>query len=354
MVGFWHRLGTKGKAFYSATISPPCSSPLTLPHIWVPTQTSHRPLSSGFHPVKTGATGQTRSAAEIMSGKPIAKDINLRVAAEISRMKAAIGRLPGLAVVLVGYREDSHAYVHMKLKACNEVGIETSFVQLPQDCTQDRLIDVVSSFNSNASVHGIIVQLPLPQHLDEETIINFVSPEKDVDGFHPLNMGNLALRGREPLFIPCTPKACIELLLRYRVEIIGKNAVVIGRSKVAGLSTSFLLQRHHATVSTLHSFTNNPEQITRRADIVVSDVGIPNIVGCDWLMPGAVVVDMGTNSVKDPNSPRGFRTTGDVCYEEAIKVVSAITPVPGGVGPVVISMLLCNTLDSAKRAYGFT
>ncbi|KAL6276402.1 hypothetical protein ACE6H2_020003 [Prunus campanulata] len=354
MVGFWHRLGTKGKALYSATLSPPFSSPLTLPHIWAPTQTPHRPLSSGFHPVKTGATGQTQSAAEIMSGKPIAKDIKLRVAAEISRMKAAIGRLPGLAVVLVGYREDSHAYVHNKLKACNEVGIETSIVQLPQDCTQDRLIDVVSSFNSNPSVHGIIVQLPLPQHLDEETIINFVSPEKDVDGFHPLNMGNLALRGREPLFIPCAPKACIELLLRYRVEIIGKNAVVIGRSKIAGLSTSLLLQRHHATVSTLHSFTNNPEQITRRADIVVSDVGIPNIVGCDWLMPGAVVVDVGTNSVKDPNSPRGFRTTGDVCYEEAIKVVSAITPVPGGVGPVVISMLLSNTLDSAKRAYGFT
>ncbi|XP_021821760.1 bifunctional protein FolD 1, mitochondrial-like isoform X3 [Prunus avium] len=350
MVGFWHRLGTKGKALYSATLSPPFSSPLTLPHIWVPTQTPNRPLSSGFH----RATGQTRSAAEIMSGKPIAKDIKLRVAAEISRMKAAIGRLPGLAMVLVGYREDSHAYVHIKLKACNEVGIETSIVQLPQDCTQDRLIDVVSSFNSNPSVHGIIVQLPLPEHLDEETIINFVSPEKDVDGFHPLNMGNLALRGREPLFIPCAPKACIELLLRYRVEIIGKNAVVIGRSKIAGLSTSLLLQRHHATVSTLHSFTNNPEQIIRRADIVVSDVGIPNIVRCDWLMPGAVVVDMGTNSVKDPNSPRGFRTTGDVCYEEAIKVVSAITPVPGGVGPVVISMLLSNTLDSAKRAYGFT
>lgn len=205
-----------------------------------------------------------------MSGKPIAKDIKSKVASEISRMKAAIGSVPGLAVVLAGNREDSQAFVNTKLKACNEVGIETSIVQLPQDCSQNRLIDVVSGFNKNPSVHGIIVQLPLPQvpncsnlkfiynccfelslvlliwylvqHLDEERVINFVSPEKDVDGFHPLNMGNLALRGKEPLFIPCAPKACIELLLRYGVEIVGKNAVVIGRSKIAGLSTSLLLQ----------------------------------------------------------------------------------------------------------------
>ncbi|KAL6221487.1 hypothetical protein ACLB2K_004883 [Fragaria x ananassa] len=167
-------------------------------------------------------------------------------------------------------------------------------------------------------------------------------------------MGNLAMRGREPLFIPCAPKACIELLLRYGVEIIGKNAVVIGRSKIVGLSTSLLLQRHHATVSTLHSFTKSPEEITRRADVVISDVGTPNLVQPDWLKPGAVVVDMGTNPVKDPSSRHGFRITGDVCHTEAIKVVSAITPVPGGVGPVVISMLLSNTLDSAKRAYGLT
>ncbi|KAM1255687.1 hypothetical protein PS1_030043 [Malus domestica] len=346
MVGVCRRFRTKPRALFSAKLSPSCSSPLILPPVRIPTQTAHRLLSSGVHP-------GTRSA-EIMSGRPIAKDIISKVASEISRMKAAIGSVPGLAVVLVGNREDSQAFVNIKLKACNEVGIETSIVRLPQDCTQNRLIDVVSGFNKNPSVHGIIVQLPLPQHLDEERVINFVSPGKDVDGFHPLNMGNLALRGKEPLFIPCAPKACIELLLRYGVEIVGKNAVVIGRSKIAGLSTSLLLQRHHATVCTVHSFTNNPEQITRRADIVVSDVGIPNIVGCDWLMPGAVVVDMGTNSVKDPSSRRGFRITGDVCYEEAVKVVSAITPVPGGVGPVVLSMLLSNILDSAKRAFGFT
>ncbi|PRQ45984.1 putative methylenetetrahydrofolate dehydrogenase (NADP(+)), Methenyltetrahydrofolate cyclohydrolase [Rosa chinensis] len=335
LMGVWRRLGTKAEVLYSTTFSSSWSTPLGL----------SRPLSSA-----ASGNGQ----AEIMSGKPIAKDIRSRVAAEICRMKAATGRLPGLAVVLVGNRKDSHTYVHLKLKACNQVGIVTSIVQLPQDCTEARLIDVVSSFNRNPSVHGITVQLPLPQHLDEEKIINFVSPEKDVDGFHPLNMGNLAMRGREPLFIPCAPKACIELLLRYGVEIIGKNAVVIGRSKIVGLSTSLLLQRHHATVSTLHSFTKNPEELTRRADVVISDVGTPNLVHWDWLKPGAVVVDMGTNPVKDPSSRHGFRITGDVCYSEAIKVVSAITPVPGGVGPVVISMLLSNTLDSAKRATGLT
>ncbi|KAM5548352.1 hypothetical protein ABKV19_002347 [Rosa sericea] len=222
LMGVWRRLGTKAEILYSTTFSSSWSTPLGL----------SRPLSSA------SGNGQ----AEIMSGKPIAKDIRSRVAAEICRMKAATGRMPGLAVVLVGNRKDSHTYVHLKLKACNQVGIVTSIVQLPQDCTQARLIDVVSSFNRNPSVHGIIVQLPLPQHLDEEKIINFVSPEKDVDGFHPLNMGNLAMRGREPLFIPCAPKACIELLLRYGVEIIGKNAAVIGRSKIVGLSTSLLLQ----------------------------------------------------------------------------------------------------------------
>ncbi|XP_031283959.1 bifunctional protein FolD 1, mitochondrial-like [Pistacia vera] len=191
-------------------------------------------------------------------------------------------------------------------------------------------------------------------HLDEEKIINFMSPEKDVDGFHPLNMGNLAMRGREPLFIPFASKACIELLLRSGVEIIGKKAVVIGRSKIVGLPTSLLLQRHHATVSTLHAFTKNPEHISSEADIVVSDVGVPNIVRGDWLKPGAFVIDMGTNPVKDSSCRNGYRITGDVCFEEAIKVASAITPVPGGIGPVAISMLLSNTLDSAKRAFTFT
>ncbi|XP_075655808.1 bifunctional protein FolD 1, mitochondrial-like isoform X1 [Castanea sativa] len=317
-----------------------------LPDVWTPTNQSHRPQSSAIF--------SNGNSARIIDGKPIAKDIKFRIAGEVQRMKAAIGKSPGLAVVLVGQRRDSKTYINIKLKACDEVGIATMVEELPESCTESELLDVVSRFNEDPSVHGILVQLPLPQHLDEEKIMTVVNPEKDVDGFHPLNMGNLALRGRQPFFIPCAPKGCIELLLRFGVEISGKRSVVIGRSKIVGLPTALLLQRHHATVSTVHSFTKNPEQITSQADIVVSDVGIPNLVRGNWLKPGSVVIDMGTNLVKDTSSRHGFRVTGDVCYEEAMKVVSAITPVPGGVGPVTISMLLSNTLDSAKRAFRFT
>lgn len=190
--------------------------------------------------------------------------------------------------------------------------------------------------------------------MDEGKVLDVLRPEKDVDGFHPLNMGNLAMRGREPLFIPCTPKGCIEMLLRSGVEIAGKKATVIGRSNIVGLPTSLLLQRHHATVSIVHAFTKNPELITCEADIVVTAAGVPNLVRGNWLKPGAVVIDVGTNPVEDPSSEHGYRLTGDVCYEEAVQVASAITPVPGGVGPMTIAMLLSNTLDSAKRVYAFT
>ncbi|XP_050240469.1 bifunctional protein FolD 1, mitochondrial-like isoform X2 [Quercus robur] len=261
-----------------------------LPDVWTPTNQSHRPQSSAIF--------SNGNSARIIDGKPIAKDIKFRIAGEIQRMKAAIGKSPGLAVVLVGQRRDSKTYINIKLRACDEVGIATMVEELPESCTESELLDVVSRFNEDPSVHGIIVQLPLPQHLDEEKIMTVVSPEKDVDGFHPLNMGNLALRGRQPFFIPCAPKGCIELLLRFGVQISGKRSVVIGRSKIVGLPTALLLQRHHATVSTVHSFTKNPEQITSQADIVVSDVGIPNLVQGNWLKPGSVVIDMGTNLVK--------------------------------------------------------
>ncbi|KAG1346884.1 hypothetical protein COCNU_06G007130 [Cocos nucifera] len=192
------------------------------------------------------------------------------------------------------------------------------------------------------------------EHMNEEKILNAVSLEKDVDGFHPLNMGNLALRDREPLFIPCAAKACIELLLRSGVDLMGKNVAVIGRSKVVGLPLSLLLQRHHATVSIIHAFTKNPEDITREADIVISAAGVAHLVRRSWLKKGTIVIDVGTNPIEDPSSEHGYCLLGDVCYEEALQAVSAITPVPGGVGPVTIAMLLSNTLDSAKRAYGLS
>ncbi|XP_027342901.1 bifunctional protein FolD 1, mitochondrial-like [Abrus precatorius] len=341
----WHR--ALRKALHSFSSLPSCAllGP-NLPDVWESRENAfphtHLPESLQW------ANGHN---AVILEGKSIAKEIKLKVADEIRRMKSCIGKFPRLAVVLVGDRRDSRTFIHIKLKACDQVGIETVVAQLPEKCAETELLHVVSSFNDDPDVHGILVQLPLPQHLDEEKIINVVSPEKDVDGFHPLNMGNLAIRGRKPFFVPCAPKGCIELLLRHGVEIKGKRVVIIGRSKIAGLPTSLLMQRHHATVSILHAYTKNPEQITSEADIVVADVGIPNVVRGNWLKRGAVVIDMGTNQVKDP-SGKGFRVTGDVCFEEAVKVVSAITPVPGGVGPVTISMLLSNTLHSAKRGFG--
>lgn len=188
------------------------------------------------------------------------------------------------------------------------------------------------------------------QHLNEGKIMDALSLEKDVDGFHPLNMGMLAIQGREPLFIPCTPKGCIELLLRSDVEIMGKKAVVIGRGNIVGLPASLLLQRHHATVSIVHKFTRNPEETSHEADIVITAVGVPNLVRGSWLKPGAVVVDVGTFPVEDPKCEYGYRLVGDVC---SVRVASAISPVPGGVGPMTVATLLCNTLESAKRAYIF-
>ncbi|KAK8664140.1 hypothetical protein V6N13_083940 [Hibiscus sabdariffa] len=291
-------------------------------------------------------------------------------------MKESIGKVPGLAVILVGQRRDSQTYVRNKIKACEEAGIKSVLAELPDCCAEEDVMSALFKFNEDSSIHGILVQLPLPEvmlmnastaldvkpnrsrvrykHLDEEKILNVVSLEKDVDGFHPLNMGNLSMRGREPLFVPCTPKGCLELLIRSGVEIVGKKAVVIGRSNIVGLPISLLLQRHHATVTIVHACTKNPERITCEADIVVTAAGVPNLVRSSWLKPGAVVIDVGTCPIEDPSAEYGYRLVGDVCFEEALRIASAVTPVPGGVGPMTIAMLLCNTLDSAKRLYGFT
>lgn len=281
------------------------------------------------------------------------KKIRDEITIEVSRMKESIGVIPGLAVILVGDRKDSATYVRNKKKACDSVGIKSFEVRLAEDSSEEEVLKSVSGFNDDPSVHGILVQLPLPSHMDEQNILNAVSIEKDVDGFHPLNIGRLAMRGREPLFVPCTPKGCIELLHRYNIEIKGKRAVVIGRSNIVGMPAALLLQREDATVSIIHSRTKNPEEITREADIIISAVGQPNMVRGSWIKPGAVLIDVGINPVEDPSAARGYRLVGDICYEEASKVASAITPVPGGVGPMTIAMLLSNTLTSAKRIHNF-
>ncbi|CAH9097036.1 unnamed protein product [Cuscuta europaea] len=289
----------------------------------------------------------------IIDGKKVSKEIRDEISAEITKMKDSIGLIPGLAVILVGDRKDSATYVRNKKKACQDVGISSYEVRLPEDSTEEEVLKHISRFNDDPSIHGILVQLPLPSHMNEQKILNGVSLEKDVDGFHPLNIGRLAMRDREPLFVPCTPKGCIELLHRYGIEIKGKRAVVIGRSNIVGMPAALLLQREDATVSIVHSRTKDPEEITKQADIIVSAVGQPNMIRGSWIKSGAVIIDVGINAVEDTLSPRGYRLVGDVCFEEATKIASAITPVPGGVGPMTIAMLLSNTLTSAKRIHNF-
>ncbi|XP_020584452.1 bifunctional protein FolD 1, mitochondrial-like isoform X2 [Phalaenopsis equestris] len=321
-----------------------------LPDVWNHPSSASPPTL----PSPSGNQGDDELNPTIINGKIIAEEIRSGIAAEIRQLKDVSGKVPGLGVVLVGKRRDSQSYIRHKIKDCEEVGITSLLAELPEDSSQDDVLNAVSKFNKDPSVHGILVQLPLPKHIAEEEVLSAINLEKDVDGFHPLNVGNLALRGREPLFIPCAAKACIEILLRYDAELVGKNVAVIGRSRVVGLPTSLLLQRHHATVSVVHAYSKNPEEITREADIVISAAGVPNLVRRNWLKRGAVVIDVGTNPVEDSRSEHGYYLTGDVCYEEALQLVSAITPVPGGVGPVTIAMLLSNTLESAKRTFGLS
>lgn len=322
------------------------------PFVLPPLRTLSVNSSNNPSPVINDKSGG-EACAKVIDGKMVAKQIRDEIAAEVLKMKEAIGVVPGLAVILVGDRKDSATYVRNKKKACESVGINSFEVRLPEDSTEQEVIKFISEFNNDPSVHGILVQLPLPSHMDEQNVLNAVDIVKDVDGFHPLNIGRLAMRGRDPLFVPCTPKGCIELLHRYAVEIKGKRAVVIGRSNIVGMPAALLLQREDATVSIVHSRTKNPEEIVKHADIIISAVGQPNMVRGSWLKPGAVVIDVGINPVEDAKSPRGYKLVGDVCYEEARKVASAVTPVPGGVGPMTIAMLLSNTLSSAKRIHNF-
>ena len=215
-----------------------------------------------------------------------------------------------------------------------------------------QVLDVVARYNADPDVHGVLVQLPMPGHVNEERVLGAISLEKDVDGFHPINIGRLAMRGRDPLFVPCTPKGCIELLERSGVAIKGKRAVVIGRSNIVGMPAAMLLQRRDATVTVVHSRTPNPEELVRQADIVIAAVGVAEFVKGDWLKPGCAVIDVGINPVPDASKKTGYRLVGDVAYAEALPVAGAITPVPGGVGPMTIAMLLSNTCEGAARAWG--
>lgn len=286
--------------------------------------------------------------AQIIDGKSIAQTIQDEVAQEIVALKAK-GIQPGLATVLVGENPASQVYVRMKHRRCEEVGMHSIGHVLPEDASQAEVEDLVRQLNSDPKVHGILVQLPLPNHLDEEAILNTVNLEKDVDGFHPVNIGRLAMKGRSPLFYPCTPYGCIELLDRIGAEIEGKEAVVLGRSNIVGLPVSMLLLKRNATVTICHSRTRDLAAVCRQADILIAAVGRAEMVKADWVKPGAVVIDVGINRIDDPSRKRGYRLVGDVAYDEVKEVAGWITPVPGGVGPMTIAMLLKNTLSAAKR-----
>jgi len=291
---------------------------------------------------------------ELIDGKQIAQEIRQEIKEKVERMKTiANGNTPGLAVVLVGERKDSQSYVRSKKKMCAEVGIRSEGTDLPEDAKEEEVLKVVRAYNADPNIHGILVQLPMPKHINEERVLKEVSYEKDVDGFHPLNIGALSQRGREePRFVPCTPRGCIELLKRSNVEMKGKKAVVVGRSNVVGTPAALLLQRNDATVTVVHSRTKNPEEAIREADIVIAACGVTEYVQGSWLKPGAAVIDVGINAKDDATKKLGYRLVGDCDFESCKKVAGKMTPVPGGVGPMTIAILLQNTLEGAARSYG--
>jgi 5,10-methylene-tetrahydrofolate dehydrogenase/methenyl tetrahydrofolate cyclohydrolase len=287
--------------------------------------------------------------ATLIDGTAIAADIRQSIAARVAELSAATGRKPGLATVLVGEDPASQAYVRMKGKNSVEAGMESFSYKLPATASQAEVESLVRDLNANPAVNGILVQLPLPKQLDEEAILAAISLEKDVDGFHPVNIGRLVMKGRKPLFIPCTPKGCLVLLERSGVKLEGANAVVLGRSNIVGMPVASLLLHANATVTTCHSRSKDLPGICRSADVLVAAVGKAGMVRGDWIKPGAVVIDVGVNRVDDPTKKSGYRLVGDVNFEEAVEVAGMITPVPGGVGPMTIAMLLQNTLDGFER-----
>jgi methylenetetrahydrofolate dehydrogenase (NADP+) / methenyltetrahydrofolate cyclohydrolase len=290
--------------------------------------------------------------ATIIDGKVVAERMQNEIAAQVASFKAETGYAPGLGVVLVGDDPASHMYVRMKRKACEKVGMHSAGHILPSDSTQKTIEDAVQSLNDDPLIHGILVQLPMPKHIDEEPVLRLVSLEKDVDGFHPINVGLLAQKGREPFFTPATPTGCMVLIEEGGVQIDGANAVVIGRSNIVGLPVALMLMKANATVTVCHSRTKDIADIVRRADIVIAAIGRAEYVKGEWLKPGAVVIDVGTNKVDDATTEKGYKYVGDVEYESAIQVAGAITKVPGGVGPMTITMLLSNTLKAARSLAG--
>ena len=287
----------------------------------------------------------------ILDGKQTANDIKTELAVRVDQLILLGKRPPHLAAVLVGNNGASLTYVGSKVRSCERIGYESTLIQLPEETTEAELLQQIDRLNANAAVDGFIVQLPLPKHIDEEKVLMAIDPDKDVDGFHPTNFGKMALDMES--FIPATPYGIMELLRRYQIDISGKHAVVIGRSHIVGRPMSILLSRKsspgNATVTLTHSRTKNLADITKEADIVVSALGVPNFLKGNMVKKGAIIIDVGITRVPDSSHPKGYVITGDVDYERVKEKASFITPVPGGVGPMTIAMLLQNTYLAYSR-----
>jgi methylenetetrahydrofolate dehydrogenase (NADP+) / methenyltetrahydrofolate cyclohydrolase len=293
-------------------------------------------------------------AARIISGNELSERIRAEIAADATAFRNDTGNVPGLAVVLVGQDPASEVYVRMKGKAADKAGFHSKQITLAADTTEDEVLRVVRELNDDADVHGILVQLPLPSHIDSGKVLLAIDPAKDVDGFHPINVGRLAV-GDETVLAPCTPAGIIELLVRNGFDPAGKHVVVVGRSNIVGKPVALLLLRSgrggNATVTIAHSRTKDLASITRQADILIAAVGRPNLITRDMVKAGVVVIDVGVNRVDDAATDKGYRLIGDVAFDEVAEVAEAITPVPGGVGPMTITMLLRNTLDAARQIH---
>ena len=288
-------------------------------------------------------------AAELIDGKKLAAETRAQIAAGVAALKAEKGVTPGLAVILVGDNPASVSYVTAKEKACTDAGMHSREIRLPASVSEANLLAEIARLNADPAIHGILVQLPLPKGFDEKKVIDAIAPEKDVDGFTPVNVGRMLIG--EDCFLPCTPHGIIKLIEVTGMNLAGKHAVVIGRSNIVGKPVAALLSRKsvNATVTLCHTGTPDVGAFTRQADVVVVAAGRPNTLTGDMLKPGAVVIDVGVNRVPDATKPKGYRLCGDADFASCAAVASAITPVPGGVGPMTITMLLWNTLEAARR-----
>ena len=287
----------------------------------------------------------------LIDGKKIAQEIRSELKAEIDKLKSAGKDVPGLVAILVGDNPASESYVKGKAKACEEIGMRTVTERHPSDLKEEALLELIDSYNNNKKFHGILVQLPLPKHIDEDKVIENVSPKKDVDGFHPINVGNLVIG--KPAFRSCTPAGIQELLIRYKIETKGKHLVVLGRSNIVGKPiANIMLQKKefaNSIVTVCHSAAPDVSYYTKQADILIAAMGSPKFVKGNMVNDGVVVIDVGINRVEDKTSSKGYRLVGDVDFDEVSKKASYITPVPGGVGPMTIAMLLKNTYEAYSK-----